>query len=87
MGNLYITKEKYFKFLFIVGVVDVNVGTGENKEGDDDKDDLSGGGDTGNMNLAEFSEDDAANTVQNCGHYQHYAGNYKEIIVSISFLL
>ena len=57
------------------------------KFSDDDKVILFGGGDTGNMNLAEFSEDDAANTVQNCGHYQHYAGNYEETIVSISFLL
>ena len=75
MGNLYITKEKYFKFLFIVGVVDVNVGTGENKESDDDKDNLSAGSETGNMNLAKFSEDDAADTIQNCAYCKHYASN------------
>ena len=56
-------------------MVDVNVSKWENKEGDNDKDDLSTGSETGNMNLAEFSEDDAADAVEDCGHNQDYAGN------------
>ena len=56
-------------------MVDVNVGTGENKESDDDKDNLSAGSETGNMNLAKFSDDDAADTIQNCAYCKHYAGN------------
>ena len=82
-----VTKEKYFQFLFIVCVIDVNVSKGENKEGDDNKDDLSAGSETGHMDLAKFSEDDAADAVEDCGHNQDDAGNQEQVIVSITSLL
>ena len=68
-------------------MVDVNVSKGENKEGDDDKDDLSTGCETSNMNLAEFPENDAADTVEDCGHNQDNAGNQEQVIISITSLL